>query len=186
MKTSRSTTSLCLFPLFVFPFVIATVAPVLAQAATWEQILTCDSGTVWVDIDSTERRNLQIVIRNPAAIKYLETLQVSTAEGSTPTEMIFRVRQISGIFHASQFTSAEAINNVDGRGRALPVDNEYMSKYTNHTYLYRDGQGIKIEFARSNMSICNFFDSSNGTCLGGRTHFAPSRYVGNWYFPSCF
>lgn len=179
MKASRIVTSL-------FPFIIATITPMLVQAATWEQILTCDSGTVWVDIDTTERRNLQVVIRNPTAIKYLETLQVSTAEDSTSTEMIFRVRQASGIFQASHFTSAEALTDVDGRGRAFPVDNEYMTKYTNHTYLYRDGKGVKIEFARSNMSICNFFDSSSGTCVGGRTHFVPSRYVGNWYFSSCF
>lgn len=156
-----------------------------AQPIQWERILTCDSGKAWVDVDKSERRRVQVVIRNVDAIRYLNALGVAS-EGrlGANTEMTFLLQQETGVFSLKDFSLATAQHAYDNK-IAVAIGDEYFVKYNENTYAYRDGNGLKLEFVRTGLEICNYYDSRNQTCVDNRTHYVRDRYVGNWFFSDC-
>lgn len=161
------------------------LAPVVSEAATWQRILTCDNGRAWLDVDSTERRRVQVVVRNPEAIRYLNSLGVNYASRTDETmELTFNLNHEVGVFTPADFILGTASSQFENK-LAKKIGDEYFVKYSEQIYAFRDGTGLKIEFVRTGLDICNYYDARNQSCVDGRTHYVRDRYIGNWYFPDC-
>ena len=73
-----------------------------AVAAPWEKVLTCDNGAAVIDVDTAERRNLQLVIRDTAVLKHLHERHAFRLEFGT-RELALGGRQEHGVFHPRDF-----------------------------------------------------------------------------------
>ena len=83
-------------------------------SAQWEAVFRCDDGSV-LDVDTSERRNFQFVVRNDAAKKHLMTAyDVASFDWNvSPTgEVVFRGRLERGVFYPQDFTQGVAISGT--------------------------------------------------------------------------
>ena len=165
---------------------VPTVTPVdPASKPNWQRILTCDQGRFWIDVDLNERRNLQLVSRDTTANGYLTTLAVlPTTQSSDLAQMTFNVSHEVGIFKASDFAIASGQSSVN-LAAPTQIGDDYMTQFSVMTRAFRDAGsgGVKLEFVRTAMQICTFFDLATNTCNG--TYGVRDRYIGNWYFANC-
>jgi hypothetical protein len=78
-----------------------------ATSVRWEPVFRCDDGTV-LDVNASERREVQFVIRNKDAIWWMQhSIECQWNEASCPTnaagEMVFRGRVDRGVFYQRDF-----------------------------------------------------------------------------------
>lgn len=85
--------------------------------ASWQKLLECENGAVVLDVDTNERRHLQLVVRNAAAFPVLDQT-ITYGQVKTSSERIYRGDSPYGIFQASQFRhfrTYEASSNAAGQ-----------------------------------------------------------------------
>src|SRR5215217_7248180 len=73
-----------------------------ATSASWRTVYRCDDGSV-LDVNTNERRELQLVVRNKDAIWRMQhSIECQWSAASCPTnasgEMVFRGRVDRGVF----------------------------------------------------------------------------------------
>jgi hypothetical protein len=138
---------------------------------TWQQTLTCDGGAAVLDVDNGERRNLQFVIRDRAAIGYLATnVRVSTRGIIAPSgEIILQGRQGDGVWDAAGFHGFEG-----------GVDNASVT-------VRRESEGVKVIFHQDiAWSRCDGNVSpSTGMCDGPVVNGVTYNELANWFFRDC-
>lgn len=152
----------------------------------WEKILTCDEGAVTVDINTIDRPELQVVIRNQAIIKYL----------SQDIEWAFNHSSAWRLLKAGQPSPAKDADEMilDGRIPQVifqPNQFQKVDAYINNSMLfsaYRQGNGLSVLFRKVGGWSC-----SNGgyytydACIAAGeswTHEDEIEY-GNWHFQRC-
>ncbi len=150
-----------------------------ADGETWLKVLDCDGGAAVVDVNDWERRELQVVIRDPNIVNYLATATQlkfgTTVAGNIVNakgEMILRARVDRGVFTPWDFSSMSpsTIHAFDDRLLVTPR-------------VFVDGPGLRITMSAA------IADGFQGECDGGTTSCVPSHYrdggTFDWYFQSC-
>jgi hypothetical protein len=142
-----------------------------ALTGSWQQTLSCNGGAAVLDVDSGERRNLQFVIRDRAAIGYLATnVRVSTRGILAPSgEIILQGWQNEGVWDPSGFHGFEG-----------GVDNASVS-------VRRESGGVKVTFHQDiAWSRCDGNVSpSTGMCDGPVASGVTYNELANWFFNDC-
>jgi hypothetical protein len=87
--------------------------------SNWQQILSCSNGTVVVDVDTNERRNLQVVVRDASSFSVLDS-SITFNQIKNPTERIYRGTSPFGIFDPTQFHHLRANDVVADAAGHLP------------------------------------------------------------------
>ena len=104
---------------------------------SWQKVLDCEGAVV--DVDSSERRSLQIVVRDPKAFGAMDAMPYG--EVKRPNERIYRGDSPTGIFSPDQFKHFRRYEVVrDASGRRPGID------------VIRDGSNLKfrsLDLARS-------------------------------------
>jgi hypothetical protein len=152
-----------------------------ALSSRWEKVLTCDNGAAVLDVDTSERRHLQFVIRNPQIIGYLASeVRVST-QGiiSRSGEIIVGGRQDRGVWSSSDF------DKIDGN---VPYVNAEVR---------REGGGVRVAFWVNAQGAQGCFCAGGGDpcsgslcqCPGGPEDTIcpgnPHQELANWFFRNC-
>jgi hypothetical protein len=70
--------------------------------SNWQPILSCQNGAVVVDVDTNERRNLQVVVRDGSTFSVLDST-ITFGQIQNPNERIYRATSPFGIFDPAQF-----------------------------------------------------------------------------------
>ena len=146
----------------------------------WQQTLTCNGGAAMVDVNPSDRRALQLVIRDPRAINYLtgavgNQLRLNRGNGR---ELIVGGFTDRGVFSSGDFQWLSS-PQADLSGEAVA---------------YREGAGIRVVFRRNDGPggrECVEWSSdpalANPVCVQWRDNggAGSQRELANWYFDRC-
>jgi len=139
--------------------------------AGWQKLLTCDDGSAVVDVNTSERRSVQLVIRDKHAVNYLGSSGAFPSYGRG--EIVVSGWQESGVFQPQDFRGFSA---------------SFTSANDKTTYVWRDGVGLRIEIEASGtrMGTCGgqCEDPLSSSCEG-RCNESYRYEVANWHFRSC-
>ena len=142
----------------------------------WQKLLTCNGGAAVLDVDSGERRNVQLVIRDRNIVDYLQSKSPDSSMVNASHEIVMQASEelIHGLFKASDFGA----------------DDFWTYRYPDFldaAVIQRDGNGIKVTIAKRFDPICeNGYWGYQGGCNGGsaiRAHV--DEELANWYFDDC-
>jgi hypothetical protein len=178
MRHSKLLPILAILPLFV-----ACSAPASDESSDtsseslvggWTKVLTCWQGDsrVVVDVDSGERRNVQVVVSGGAAHWLASNYNISTTPIlNAKGEVIGSGRVNRGIFNPWDLDTAE-------------LNIPYATLEAK-----RENGGLRVTMwvvADSWRSYCDEDGQFEGECLEGHWHdFSHRGDLANWYFPSC-
>lgn len=153
-----------------------------ALVGGWTKMLTCTQGDsrVVVDVDSGERRNVQVVISGPAAYWLASNYHQSTTPIlNSKGEVIGGGTVSRGIFYPSDFDIAQT--RVPYMNLEAKRDNGGL-----RVALWVDARGAQGCFCRGGGDPCG---GSLCQCPGGPDDLYcpgdPHAEIANWYFPSC-
>lgn len=96
----------------------------------WENVLDC--GGAVIDVDSGERRNLQLVVRDAAAFPVLDRT-ITYHQIDTGTERIYRGQSPYGVWNVSQFRHFRAYETVRNSAGMMPG-----------IEVIREGAGVRV------------------------------------------
>src|SRR5262245_58128499 len=120
-------------------------SPASLSPVVWEKLLTCDGGTAVLDVNSDERRNLQLVIRDPNIIGYLDSVGV--------VDPAYNARELvlSGYVAHVDFGSPNGPRMLDYPfgGKGIFDRHDFAEMIANYNYyeggpfarIFRDGDG---------------------------------------------
>jgi hypothetical protein len=164
-----------------------------ADGALWYKVYTCNGNNV-LDVNGNERRNLQLVIRDPNVIKFFHDRGVvSLPYGAT--ELI-----LSGWTGYVDFGRAHGpvLHGQPYGGSGVFVRSDFREMIANYNYynggsfarILKDGPGIKVQFGRIEGRGCaqtetycpgDGFECST-SCVDEYTEYVETA---NWYFNDC-
>lgn len=146
-----------------------------ADGVTWSKILTCENGSVVVDVDVNERRNVQVVVRHWDAINHLRAMATANnwasstiLEPNSKGEVILRGTSNRGVFHPSDFES-------------MTRDTNYAPVYTAR----REWGGLKVALLgvhRLSQPSCRWVDENQGNWVCEEYGFGE---FADWWFSGC-
>ncbi|MDZ4662027.1 MAG: hypothetical protein SGJ18_10465 [Pseudomonadota bacterium] len=186
----------------VLVLTLVSIFQIAAWAENYQTALVCDDGAAVVDVDLSERKNIQLVIRNPKIVQFLYESgifdrslvplnckqQGNQLKCDPPSEIIIRGR--NHIVKGSQ----QDPGNLPGYPFYLGVFNkEQISSVDAGDGLgsrptlrfQRDGKGLRVAGYGFRQGHCEGFVSpSTGGCQG-RVVPGFEFEIANWYFQSC-
>ena len=162
----------------------------------WKKTFTCNGGAAVLDVNGNERRNIQLVIRDGNAIRYLnEVGAVSSPYGAT--EIVLsgwtgRVNWWDGLgprLEAQPYGAPGVFSRGDFH-EMIADHNTYEGGFGHFVRVAREGGGIKVQFGSIEKRGCAKSESTYvGDGFGTVTSCVAdySAYVekANWYFDSC-
>ena len=163
-------TSLCL--------VLGFVQSAHAQSY-WRKAIDCSShgaGTAYIDIDSSNLRSVQLVIKNPTAIIYLTSIsnytnpELRVLDSSTA---LIQSHTGSPNFSPRDFHGLQTIGTF-GSG--------FGWYYGNKVSLQNNV--LSIDVIHNAYETCDGYTDSDGMCRGNVV-FHPEQVIRNWNFPNC-
>lgn len=80
----------------------------------WEKVLECQNGAVIVDVDTNNRRSLQVVVRDSSLFSYFDS-KLSVGQVKTQKERIYKGQTSQGVFRASNFVNVFEYKYVSGK-----------------------------------------------------------------------
>ncbi len=132
-------------------------APVAQESQTtrWQAMLNCGSVGVVVDADRDERRHLQVVVRDPAAVAWLSSHPGDAGVGTANAkhEVIISGTVTRGVFAAQDFQAVSEVGFFVEDG------------LTPAAHAFRDGDGLRVQLV--------------SWATGSEVETA------NWWFASC-
>jgi hypothetical protein len=161
-----------------------------ARAENYQNLLSCDNGAAVVDVDISERKNVQLVIREPAIVRFLYGKGIWDASHARrncrsennqlicdpPAEIIIRginrteQGHQQGVFSVNDFAIGDAGSGLGSRPTLR---------------FFRDGHGLKVAGYGFIDSRCEgFISPSTGQCMG-RVIPGYEFEIANWYFQNC-
>jgi hypothetical protein len=136
----------------------------------WQPIMSCDGGSAVVDVNTYERRMLQLVIKNEDIYKYISSnneLYGSAIIFSVLKKEIIVPAEVSrGVFSPEDFQGFQA--------------NAYMRPAIR---VYRVGSGIKVQAVDLAHWICTNYRENDYYCADG--YWTEDREVASWHFQTC-
>lgn len=167
-----------------------------ALTSDWRQTLTCNGGAAALDINGNERRNVQFVIRDANAVRYLNQIgAVSSRFGAN--EIVLsgwtgRVNWWDGLgprLEAQPYGGAGVFSAGDFH-EMIADHNTYEGGFGRFVRVAREGAGIRVQFGTIEKRGCaksETYDVGDG--FGTQTSCVAdySAYVetANWYFDDC-
>ena len=169
-------------------FMFAALIGGSVHAASWEKILQCDGAQV--DVNSSERRELQLVVTDHHALKYLHDRGVVSLpflateivlRGDTRSKMDFqastgpKLRYLAGqgVFYPHAF---DYFINRDGIGSASIYHYSYYSDKTSVGRLvtvYRKGSNLNLQYASLKAKGCATPTVKRTDCAGEGGGYCP-------------
>jgi hypothetical protein len=163
----------------------------IGSAAQWEPVYRCDGGAATLDVRADERQNLQLVIRDPGIIRYLnDSGAVRSQFGANEIILSGFTGSLyndgfgpkiypfvaPGVFYPSDFKSFLVHQRRDG---GSPLAN-----------IYRENNGIKVQFGEIRVTgcskkACSYVGDGFGNvchCVEEHTQFMETA---NWFFEFC-
>lgn len=144
-----------------------------AHAAWWQTALVCDGGAARVEVDLSERRNIQLVITDARIRDYLNRSGIVDFGGYGNRDYVAGT-VTEGIYSSGQFRGFTR----KGFGSSC------HSGYAPTVRVYRENGGLKISGYSEPVAPCCWEMDSAGHCTnesGGR----PGAVLGNWFFREC-
>lgn len=88
----------------------------MADSARWEQMLQCQDGAVVIDVNTSDRRNLQVVVRDESLFPYFDA-KLGYHQIKNANERIYRGQTVAGVFSSNDFVNVYAyeVTTVDGK-----------------------------------------------------------------------
>jgi hypothetical protein len=145
------------------------------SSGTWTKVATCNGGAAVLDVDTGDRRNVQLVIRDRAAVDYLQSRSASPMVNARHEIVVQSGEPVMhGIFKASDFGAD------DFWSYRVP-------DFYNAAIVQRAGAGIKVTIAKRFNPVCEGGQwGYQGGCWGGHTIRAQvQEELANWYFDDC-
>jgi hypothetical protein len=158
----------------------------VSYAGQWHPILTCDNGESVVDVNIYERRNLQLVIRAPKIIKYLN--EAGVVQSKSGSWEIVLGGWTGHVDFNRQYGPKVYGQPYGSRGVFAPDDlKEFIANfniYENKPFvrIVREGKGLKVQFAEIKVQGCAVYSKPENSCLEYYTEFVQRA---DWYFQSC-
>lgn len=165
-----------------------------ADGALWYKLFTCNGGAAVLDVNGSERRNLQLVIRDPNVMRFFHDRGVvSLPYGAT--ELI-----LSGWTGRVDFSRAHGpvLYGQPYGGPGVFKRSDFVELIANYNYyqggrfarIFRDGSSIKVQFgqiegrgcARTEMYCPGDGFECQTSCVDEYTEFVEKA---NWYFNDC-
>lgn len=149
-----------------------STAEAVYSTGSWQRLLTCNGGAAVLDVDTGERRHLQLVIHDANAINYVTGAvhQQMLLDRGNGRELIAAGWSTAGVFQPSELGSFT----------------EDASDYSSRVRVFREGKGVKVVFElhRREGGFCT--DWCSDFCCGGYAG-ASDVYpeLANWYFDDC-
>jgi hypothetical protein len=174
-----------------------------AIARGYEQVLSCDGGAAVVDVDKEYRQQLQLVVRQPAIVRYLYSRGIFDRSHlgpqrcvqdrgglrcDPPREIIIQGRNqiVRGSEHdPGNLPGYPYYKNVFGPNDVALVDAGSGLGSRPTLKFFREGRGLKVQALRYIDGRCDgFISPSTGQCQG---RYIPGylEEIGNWYFQEC-
>ena len=150
-----------------------------ALSGQWQSMVNCNKGAAILDVDTGERRNVQFVIRDQAAVGYISgtagsKMHIDRGNGN---EIVVPGWSSNGIFNAGDYRGSER------------TDTGYRTRLR----AWREGQGIKVVFekenGRSERQCVQYENDIDGSSYCAQWREGSTGYYGevaNWYFDRCF
>lgn len=157
--------------------------------ADWNTILRCDNGNVWVDVNSSQRTQVQLVSRNRQANHYFEfTLGTSlSSAGGGDWEVTWSGLQPQGVYGPADFQGATYSRDFANQTYPKSLLGDYVQTYKEYVSFFRvEGDALKVQVTRRDLNKCvnNAYDGRFGRCSQG-TYYVAYQYVGDWIFKNC-
>jgi len=132
-----------------------------AMAFSWNKVLTCDGGAAVVDVNDFQRNSVQVVIRDPNVVRYIQSKYYAN-EFPQSSEVILSGLNARDVYNGSDFQYISLVSFGKMMWEA-----------------YRENQGLKVRFYRT-------ISDTNSDC----PNYVPCKpdyqaEVANWYFNSC-
>src|SRR5262249_39440146 len=157
-----------IFAFLVLAFQVST-AQAFPYPTNWQPILSCDDGAV-VDINTYERRMVQVVIRNAGIYQYFKGVSglpdSAMRFNDSKKEIVVPAELSNGVFNPGEFQGFQANSPMRPAIR-----------------VYRQGNGLKIEAIDLAHFVCTNYRYNDYFCAEG--YWTNDQEVANWYFQSC-
>jgi len=155
------------------------MSPPAFASSYWKKAIECSTpaaGWAYVDIDQSNLRSVQVVIKNPAAIDWLQ----STGEYSD-----YYIRRLSSDTAVLEYkTSLPNFKPDDFRGfdaRGSFGDARGAIYYGDHIIL--SNGNLEIAIVQNAYSQCTDWRSNGDGCMASKA--IPEKIVKNWIFGGC-
>lgn len=166
----------------------------------WSQVLVCDGGALVVDVNTFERRAIQVVVNSAAVSYYLfnEARKVALDSGLTARfdgisrvaheldrlpedKLIARASLTRGVFSPADFAG---FSNSGYSGLGIANTGTLISLHGNR--IGADKFRLALVRERSTSGVCTGFVSpSTGRCEGGKVQYIEEKFVTDWVFNGC-
>lgn len=167
-----------------------------ALDATWQKLLTCDGGAAVLDVNGSERRNLQLVIRDQNIVRWLNQAGVvHSAYGATEVILSGWTGRVNwsdalGPRLEAQPYGAPGVFGVGDFHEMIANHDTYEGGFGSFVRVAREGAGVKVQFGTIEKRGCAKSETYYvGDGFGWQTSCVAdySAYVerANWYFQSC-
>ncbi|HEY5951383.1 MAG TPA: hypothetical protein VIV40_38080 [Kofleriaceae bacterium] len=167
-----------------------------ADGALWYKLYTCNGETAVLDVNGNERRNVQLVIRDPNVIGYLNSRGViQSPYGATEavlsgwTGYVDWGGSLGPVLHYQPYGGRGVWNRSDFDSQELIANTNY---YNPNPFIrvFEVGGGIKVQAGAINNTWCGATEQycpgdgfpCQNYCTEQHTEFVESA---NWYFNSC-
>jgi hypothetical protein len=162
----------------------------------WKTLLTCNGGAAALDVNGNERKNLQFVIRDLGAIRYLNQVG-ATASPFGATEIVLsgwtgHVDWSEGLGPRldAQPYGAPGVFSPNEFKEMIADHNTYEGGFGRFVRVAREGSGLKVQFGTIERRGCAKTETHYvGDGFGWQTSCVAdySAFVekANWYFNDC-
>jgi hypothetical protein len=145
------------------------------SSGVWQKLMTCNGGAAVLDVDTGDRRNVELVIRDRNVVDYLQS--------KAPNQMV-------NAKHEIVIRSGEPMMHGLFSPRDFGQDDFWSYRvpdFWNAAIVQKDGRGIKVTIAKRFEPICEGGQwGYQGGCWGGHTIRARViEELANWYFDDC-
>lgn len=151
-----------------------------ADSGYWRKAIECSTvaaGTAYIDIDQSNVRRVQIVIKNSAAIQYLYSAPIYSNPAFqvlAKETAVLQGETLNPNFSPRDFQTVEHPGTF-GSG--------YGWYYGNRIFLHNGS--LVYQVIQNAYEKCSGFVDSEGMCRGGEVQFYPEKIVKDWIFPNC-
>jgi hypothetical protein len=160
----------------------------------WEPILTCDNGAATIDVNTQERRNLQIVIKDKGIIDYLN--RTGAVQSKFGAQEVIASGNTGWVDWKNSY--GPRIGSQSGDGVFKPADfkeliaehNYYDASFGRLARVAREGKGVVLQYGSFEKRGCakevpycpgDGFPCSN-SCVIDYSEFVEQA---NWHFRDC-
>lgn len=169
-----------------------------ALSGPWQKLLTCDDGAAVLDVFGTNHQLLQVVVRDPAVLRYLNDVGAIRSRFGATEEVVQGTADHVDWTHGFGPRLPRYASQHDP-GADGPADFREMLRLPNGGFpgteifgsfvrVAREGGGMKLQFGRMEDRGCAngpSYSDEAGEHFQCFEHFTAYIETANWYFEQC-